>query len=109
MKKSILMKNAICHGSGRDRFKRVTGITKLAIEQVEKIVGERNTETVKNYYDGGNHKINLDTFGDDNVVLLAYSHTNYKNQHYKQIVRIGTKYQTHRQINDDDFEVIAIV
>lgn len=108
MEKAILIKNAVCNGSGSDRFKTVSGLTKNVLEQVEKIAGKQNIKnTLK--MNGKEFVFMDDTFGNDNVVLLAHSHTSYQGQNYKQIVKIGSEYQTHRQINDADFEIIATI
>lgn len=108
MKKAILIENAKCNGSGSNRWKTVSGITKNVIKQIEQIAGKQNYKT--SVVAGDAYKIFEDTFGNDNVCLLAYSNTNYQNQKYKLIINIRNGYnKTHRQINDSDYEIIATI
>jgi len=103
MKKAILITDAICNGSGSDRFKTVSGITREVLKKVADLAGEQNSAKI---YD---RVVLSDTFGPDKIELLANSNTNYQGQKYKRVINIGKRYTTHRQINDADYEIIATI
>lgn len=82
MKKAILVTPATCIGSGSDLYKRINGVTKKITEICDSI--------------------------DPNAAILTHSHTNYQGQKYKLAIRDCWGWK-HRQINDSDYEIIAIV
>jgi len=86
--KAIFVSGAWCNGSGCNRFKWVSGITKpirAEIEELEKIHGS--------------------------LAILVPSHTGYLGQQFKLARRgvhagYGNRFD-HRQINDADYEIVA--
>lgn len=79
MEKAILVSSAKCIGSGSDRFKSISGLTKDVLAQIP-----------------------------DGVTILVPSNTNYLGQKYKKAVK-WAKGWNHRQINDSDYEIIKII
>ena len=81
MKNAILIKNATCHGQGSDRYKWISGITKSVMDEIAKYPG---------------------------CSVLVRSHTTYMGQQYKLAIH-NTFGWNHRQINDNDYEIIATI
>lgn len=85
--KAVMIHDAQCIGSGSDIYKRVNGITRKVLSQTAELEKEH---------------------GD--LVMLARSHTSYNGQSWKKIVRRrdGQGYQ-HRQITDDNYEIVEVI
>lgn len=79
MEKAILVSSAKCIGSGSDRFKSISGLTKDVLAQIP-----------------------------EGMTVLVPSNTQYKNQKYKKAVK-WAKGWNHRQINDADYEIIKTI
>lgn len=80
--KAILVSSAVCKGSGSDKFKRITGLTKAILSQVKGIDAE--------------------------AVILVPSNTQYQGQMYKLAKAFRGGFN-HRQINDADYQIIATI
>lgn len=80
MIKAIVVSTAKCNGSGSDRFKSISGLTKDIIAQIP-----------------------------DGIAVLVPSHTCYNNQKFKLAVNQGKYGWNHRQINDADYEIIKTI
>ncbi len=82
MIKAILVSTAVCKGSGSDKFKSITGLTKAVLAQVKEI--------------------------DPEAVILVPSNTEYQGQKYKLAKAFRGGFN-HRQINDADYQVVATI
>jgi hypothetical protein len=85
-KKAVYIKAAECKGSGSDRYKTVTGITQNVLAEIARL---------------------NDRFGCE-LTILVDSNTKYLGQKFKK-VEIRGPYKNHRQINDADYEIVAVV
>ena len=87
MEKAVLVENAICVGSGSDLWKRINGLTK-------KILAKKAALEIVH----------------GPLTILVWSHTEYLGQQYKRAIYRGTTFGwQHRQINDSDFDIVAII
>ena len=79
MVKAILVSSAVCHGSGCDRYRWISGLTKEITEQIP-----------------------------EGIQILVPSHTGYNGQKYKLAKKWAKGWQ-HRQANDADYNIIKTI
>lgn len=76
---AVYMASAVCNGSGTDRYRWVSGISKKQRESIP-----------------------------EGMAVLVDSHTQYNGQMYKLAVYTSYGWQ-HRQIRDDDYTIIDVI
>lgn len=85
---AVYIPYAECIGSGSDMWKRINGITKARLEEIEHFMKKQGLTT---------------------IAILVDSNTQHLNQKYKRAEYRGSYGWTHRQIEDHDFEIVFTV
>ena len=85
---AVYIESGYCMGSGCDRFKRVSGITKKQLSQVTELEKQLGALTI-----------------------LVDSNTKFQGQRYKRLEINGHfgQYRDHRQINDADYDIVVVI
>lgn len=76
---AVLVTPAKCYGSGRDRYRHISGLTKDILAQVP-----------------------------EGHTILVPSHTKYQGQFYKKAIK-DRKCWTHRQAEDSDYVIVKTI